>query len=128
MSTAAANPAVHAAATKASTSAYVLYRLARTYTRNTRITPIATYLAYKASGYADTGSVAGMTISDFVAVWSPYNVDPKKKKGMASAKPATAKIVKEVEGREARPARQSVKWGQRRRHFCRQEGCSKVEV
>ena len=128
MSAAAANPAVQTAVTKASTSAYILYRLARTYTRNTRITPIATYLAYKASGYADTGSVAGMTISDFVSVWTPYNVDPKKKKVMAGTKPATAKIVKAVEGREGRPARQSVKWGQRRRHFCRQEGCGKVEV
>lgn len=38
-----------------------------------RVSPIATYLAYKSTGYADQGSFAGMTISDFVAVWTPYN-------------------------------------------------------
>lgn len=38
-----------------------------------RISPIATYLAYKSTGYADQGTFAGMTISDFVAIWVPYN-------------------------------------------------------
>ncbi|KAF2154038.1 hypothetical protein K461DRAFT_277105 [Myriangium duriaei CBS 260.36] len=109
---AAAPSTVKAAATKAGTGTYVFYRLVRNYTRNTRITPIATYLAYKSSGYADTGSIAGMTISDFVAVWTPYNIDPvvKRKafaKGMpavkgAGTKESTARIVLESEGREGR--------------------------
>lgn len=50
-----------------------VWRWTLRFLRNTRISPIATYLAYKSSGYADQGTLAGMTISDFVSVWTPYN-------------------------------------------------------
>lgn len=54
-------------------SPYLFYKILLKWFRNTRITPVATYLAYKATGYADTGPIGGMTISDFVSVWTPYN-------------------------------------------------------
>lgn len=41
--------------------------------RNLRISPVASYIAYKSSGYGDQGPLSGMSISDFVAVWAPYN-------------------------------------------------------
>ena len=54
-------------------TSYPIWRWTIRFWRNMRISPIATYLAYKSTGYADQGSFAGMTISDFVAVWVPYN-------------------------------------------------------
>lgn len=62
------------AAQKLAAASYVAFTAGKTYLRNARVTPVATYLAYKASGYADSGTLAGMSISDFVAVWTPYNI------------------------------------------------------
>ncbi|TKX18162.1 hypothetical protein C1H76_9635 [Elsinoe australis] len=66
-------PLLKSLAAKSSLSTAMLYRLLVTHVKNTRITPVATYLAYKSSGYADTGPISGITISDFVSVWTPYN-------------------------------------------------------
>lgn len=56
-----------------SSKPYLFYKLLLKWFRNTRVTPVATYLAYKATGYADARPVGGMTISDFVSVRTPYN-------------------------------------------------------
>ncbi|PSK35919.1 hypothetical protein B9Z65_5734 [Elsinoe australis] len=68
-----APPLLKSLAAKSSLSTAMLYRLLATHVKNARITPVATYLAYKSSGYADTGPISGITISDFVSVWTPYN-------------------------------------------------------
>ncbi|KAF4554956.1 Hypothetical protein D9617_3g020250 [Elsinoe fawcettii] len=60
-------------AAKSSLSSAMAYRLLASSFKNTRITPIASYLAYKSSGYSEQGPISGITISDFVSVWTPYN-------------------------------------------------------
>ncbi|PNS16593.1 hypothetical protein CAC42_93 [Sphaceloma murrayae] len=157
-------PFLKTLAAKSTLSSAMLYRLLLSSVRNTRITPVATYLAYKSSGYADTGAISGVTISDFVSVWTPYNTgsgsgsgsrsgmgrkgrrgeegkgmvkgkdkakakalvqDVKEGLTMGGTREETGLVVLEKEGRESRPARQSVKFEARRRHFCRQLGCEK---
>ncbi|GAB7343041.1 hypothetical protein MBLNU457_g1130t1 [Dothideomycetes sp. NU457] len=49
-----------------SKGAIFAYRFGFRFVRNTRITPIATYIAYKASGLADSGALSGIAISDLV--------------------------------------------------------------
>jgi len=44
------------------------YKFGLRFVRNTRIAPVVTYLAYKTSGLSESGSLSGITISDFVAV------------------------------------------------------------
>jgi hypothetical protein len=67
------DPMTVAATSTVGISGALALRTAHRLVRNVRLSPVATYLAYKSSGYADTGGLAGMTISDFVAVWTPYN-------------------------------------------------------
>lgn len=55
-----------------SKGAVFAYRFGFRFLRNTRIAPIATYIAYKASGLADSGALSGIAISDLVEVWKPY--------------------------------------------------------
>lgn len=78
----------------------MLYRLLATHIKNTRITPVATYLAYKSSGYADTGPISGITISDFVSVWTPYNT------GGPSGAPGAGRKGRKNEGGEGKAGAQ----------------------
>lgn len=55
-----------------SKGAILAYRFGFRFIRNTRIAPIATYIAYKASGLSDSGALSGIAISDLVEVWKPY--------------------------------------------------------
>ncbi|KAG8626246.1 hypothetical protein KVT40_005191 [Elsinoe batatas] len=73
-------------AAKTSLSSAMLYRLLISSLHNTRITPIATYLAYKTSGYSEQGPISGITISDFVSIWTPYNTGGPSEKGKSVKK------------------------------------------
>jgi len=117
---AASSPLLKFLTAKFGTTSYVLYRVLRSHVKNTRITPIATYLAYKSSGYAESGPISGISISDFVGVWTPYNTGggsgsnvakkgikalatrDKKMAVVGGTKPETNKVVMEMEGRESR--------------------------
>jgi len=51
-----------------SKGAIFAYKFGFRFVRNTRIAPIATYIAYKASGLSDSGALSGIAISDLVEV------------------------------------------------------------
>ena len=59
---------------------------------------MVTWLAYKGSGYADTGPLQGIDISDVVSLWSPYNLPEEERRNNLKTRRSNLGIVGRKDG------------------------------